>query len=871
MNGRSISAGAGIAALVAASTYLTPFATTIAGASPTTGGTITGVVARDYDADGVIEAGDSGQAGILVTATCLSDTGPDGTPGTADDVYGAPTAPVATSVSGAYTVSVTGSPCRVEATIPAALAYLQPGAAGGSLVQFVAAGSSADFTVANPSQYCQASPDVLVTCFAYGDPAARPGSRTLSTSPYSLASATTDSTMGDTGTTYGLTVQQDLDGSGPQTAREFASSFVRRSAGLKNRKTGAIYSRPVGGGAATEFLDLDTYFGANVAGNDPHPTTFAANNVGLFQFRCTGGDGTVINYSPFPPPDCYINDPDTFDTVGKRGLGDLDISEDGRTLYTINLATRQLYAIPVGVPAVAPAPGSIGAFAIPTPCTDPGESRPFALGVRDGTVYVGGVCSGENGSGQLSGWVSSFTPGATATAGTFSGAPVFTLNFNYTRDKAGYYPPVSDCTGTWEAWRSTQAGPCGSFFTLTVSNAPAPIMTDINFDGNDLVLSVNDRYSLQMGGGLAAPTDPNFLSVYSTFAAGDLLRACRNASNTGWDLESAGACGSRTGTGGPAGFGPGGATFFNDRVGGATNYHGDASVGGAVAVPGQDLFSGLYDTNAVANQNGVARYSELNGTRTPEIGLVTGYAGDGGFGKASGIGDMEALCDQAPIEIGNRVWKDFNRNGLQDPGETPIAGVVVELYQGSVKVGETTTDADGVYLFGGTALHGGAALAPNTAYVIRIANASGSSIQSPLSGLTLTGADQGGDTFDTDGIANGTSAEIAVLTGASGHNNHTYDFGFAPPPPTTTTTTTTTTSAVTSSTSAGGSTTSAGKASSSSEQGNSATKTPSGDLPVTGIALASFLALGGGALIGGGLILQTRTRARRAAYHQANH
>ena len=44
------------------------------------------------------------------------------------------------------------------------------------------------------------------------------------------------------------------------------------------------------------------------------------------------------------------------------------------------------------------------------------------------------------------------------------------------------------------------------------------------------------------------------------------------------------------------------------------------------------------------------------------------------FGKAGGIGDLEALCDPAPLEIGNRVWNDVNGNGVQDPGEPALAG-----------------------------------------------------------------------------------------------------------------------------------------------------------------------------------------------------
>ena len=46
----------------------------------------------------------------------------------------------------------------------------------------------------------------------------------------------------------------------------------------------------------------------------------------------------------------------------------------------------------------------------------------------------------------------------------------------------------------------------------------------------------------------------------------------------------------------------------------------------------------------------------------------------GGFLKVNGMSDIEALCDQAPIQIGNRVWIDSDFDGIQDPGETPVAG-----------------------------------------------------------------------------------------------------------------------------------------------------------------------------------------------------
>ena len=50
--------------------------------------------------------------------------------------------------------------------------------------------------------------------------------------------------------------------------------------------------------------------------------------------------------------------------------------------------------------------------------------------------------------------------------------------------------------------------------------------------------------------------------------------------------------------------------------------------------------------------------------------------------------------------IGDKVWIDKNRNGVQDGGEKPLVGVKVELLDGSGKVvATTTTDSNGRYVF----------------------------------------------------------------------------------------------------------------------------------------------------------------------------
>lgn len=167
--------------------------------------------------------------------------------------------------------------------------------------------------------------------------------------------------------------------------------------------------------------------------------------------------------------------------------------------------------------------------------------------------------------------------------------------------------------------------------------------------------------------------------------------------------------------------------------------------------------------------------------------------------------DLSAiLADPAPIELGNRVWRDANGNGVQDPGETAIAGVTVRLFNSSnVLIATAVTDANGEYYFvSGTAADpnttdnigvvNGQILA-NTGYQIRLDNPVNYSAGGPLNGLFLTLGNsnfQSGDIDSSDsdavsvvnptGSAAGTFPVIGVTTGSAGSNNHTLDTGFSP-------------------------------------------------------------------------------------------
>ncbi|HAX77735.1 MAG TPA: hypothetical protein DCY88_18330, partial [Cyanobacteria bacterium UBA11372] len=119
--------------------------------------------------------------------------------------------------------------------------------------------------------------------------------------------------------------------------------------------------------------------------------------------------------------------------------------------------------------------------------------------------------------------------------------------------------------------------------------------------------------------------------------------------------------------------------------------------------------------------------------------------------------------------LGDRVWMDNNANGIQDAGESGLAGVTVKLLDNNgnpVLVGgnpvTTTTDTNGNYLFSG--------LTPGQ-YKVQF---------TPPSGYVFTTPDVGtNDAVDSD--ANTSTGITQTVTLTSGQNNLTLDAGVYQP------------------------------------------------------------------------------------------
>lgn len=639
-------------------------------------GVISGTVYVDYNMNGVNNS--SGAAPNYAV-----DSGIGGVTVSAYDAAGVLRGTAVSGSTGAYVLNASGTgPYRIEFTnIPAGYYPSEVGANNASSVRIVPNGNSSavDFGIVRPIEYCQNNPFIYTNVYTVGSGPFKSFARfplnyadeldgrlnsvdpTNWTTAPSRTSVLDPDGFGDVnavGATFGISYDSRND-------RLFASSFLKRGArfgSLSGESTGAIYvvSNPGNSApAATLYTDLNAIFGAGTAGANPHPSASTSD---------------------------WTDDAATVPLVGKRGLGGLKLSADGTTLYTVNLNDRRLYAIPTSGTLNST---TIQRYNIPTTglATSAGtcnanDVRPFALGRdRSGQIYVGAVCSAESETSDAK---------LHAYVWRFSGS-IFTLvannNLTFTRTAR------SGESATWQRWASI-SGPI---------NRAAPWLTDIEFDGNDMILGIRDRYGDQV-------VMPDYLRGY-----GDNMRVCLNGAN--YVFESNGTCGSVTTpvpSGGNANSGNGGREYYYDLNGDGRE---EGSLGGLTQIPGfNHVLSSFYDPvtfNSAGTRvinyytAGLQRYHNTLGT---QLGAYDVYldADPGNFGKAGGVGDTEAICLAAPLQIGNRVWNDTDGDGIQDSNENGLQNVALQLWADTnadtvvdTQIGSATSDSTGGYLFGG--------------------------------------------------------------------------------------------------------------------------------------------------------------------------
>ena len=721
-------------------------------------GVVSGTVFQDYNYNGKRDTANTlanngqGQVGAAV------DRGIAGVTVTAYDPSNIAVGTATSGADGSYSLNALGNgPYRIEFTnLPAGFFPGPVGDNSRSNVQFTAGASASniDFGIAVPAEYCQDNPTLVTSCYVGGPQTS--GNPVVVSFPYSAGSSRTSgggpfndfdapahgnlTTDRQVGSLWGVAYAR-----GAKTL--YFSSFMKKHAGFGPSGPGAIYAiNPANGNPSLFF---------NAGGANPHDQNdFDRDN------------GNVA-----------------WDAVGKAAFGGIALNGAETRLYAMNLAERALYEFPTDVPPTAQ---NIRKQAVPATlpgCSSADDVRPFAVHWNEGRLYVGLTCTAEstvtgaapNGDAtKLVAYVYTVDPATLA----FSAQPVFQAALNYPRGCAdsAQLGQGACVPAAWRPWSKV-------FRTIGTDQRginPQPWLTDIAFDRGNLILGLRDRSGDQFGN--FTLDDPGSGTRIYGVSAGDTLRASGNLAN-GWTLESNGRSGGNGAGPQNNGQGPGGGEFyyqdfyvpFNDEngIGGLLQLQGfpDIVVNSADPIP-------IFDNNTLFD-GGTLWHNNTSGARSKTYRVYNGDIAFDIFGKANGLGDLVALCDLAPLEIGNRIWRDNNGNGIQDAGEPGIPGVKVELYKNGIKVGETTTSALGTYYFNNSNVPGG--VLPQMNYEIRI-----DKTQAALAGLTLTKTDAdvsaNGDIRDSDAVMNGNNAVISVTTGSAGQNNHDYDAGFLAQP-----------------------------------------------------------------------------------------
>ncbi len=645
---------------------------------------IGGTVFNDYNADGIKQAGETnGVSGITVKAYDRSGASYTTT----------------TNSAGRYCLAVplANYPARVEFTgIPSDFSggYATPqGTDGRTSVQFVAApDGNVDLGVNNPIDYCQANPMVMTPCYVFGDPLATTGNAANDASAepamvrfaYNLDGVETGeaaiASAAEIGSVWALAFRK-------QTRHLFTAATIRRHSGLGPQGIGGIYVlNPFGANATGNVIDswsVETQLAIDM---DDAMAPF-------------GGSATATtsntNRGLSPNKTLPSQDADAFSAVGKLGFGDIDISDDGNTLWFVNQYDKKLYSVDItnydpNNTATRPTPSNVNSYTIPDPGCTGGSWRPAGTKYRRGTVYVGGVCDAltSQSLGDLRASVYAYS----VSGNTWT--PIFNFPLSYPKGS----PLGTSGEKGWHPWSDT--------WTTIVNgggnsiNYSVPMFTDIEFDvDGSMVLGFNDRTGMQTGRANYSSTAAS--GSFNGFTGGDALRAY--FSNGTYVLENNAKAGPITGYAADNNEGPGFGEFYEDNW--RTDGHTETIVGGLAIRPGSGevAVTSMDPHDASIWAAGVRYLSNSTGLRTHAFAVYSDSNDTPSLevGKSTGVGDIELTCDTINYnEVGSRLWRDDNRNGIQDPQEPPIAGVTVTLKDSNNTVIATAvTDSNGEYFF----------------------------------------------------------------------------------------------------------------------------------------------------------------------------
>ena len=762
-------------------------------ADPCQGSDLGGLVWLDYDADGVKDANEK--------------FGVDGVEIKVFDCNGNLAASDVSDVDGNWYVDPTGVsfPVRVEfSNLPEWASEAFVGTNSLTSVQTLSSAScSVNFAVDNAADYCgSTNPTMVVACYESGNAYYGSNGNTnkgivsfaYNSSGTNASGVGTVAQIYQVGTVWGMAWQA-------KTKRMFASTLLKRHSGLGEEGVGGVYVMDFssGTGSVSTSFDLQGVSPSNGG---------AAIDLGSIT-RTGGSDYTLPNSNTTDNVDL-----DAFGKIGKVGFGDADMSPDDSTLWLVNLNQRAL--ITVDVTSTASYPGTVKQYllsdATGLPTCSNGVLRPWGLAFEKGKGYLGCVCTAENSgtSANMHAYVLSFDP---ANPTVFTTEVDFALD--YTREKAVDFPSYGlNIAGAWHPWVSTWAGTGYSNSPGSEVGYPQPIVSDIDFlDDGSMVIGLADRFGFQMGRANYLPVSGNTSSV-SGDVAGDIIKACWV--NGEWTLEGGTGCSDNdTGSNSSSTVdGPSNSgeffyqDYFDDTAVSPTYNHNETFVGSVGVLKGSNEVAAVhYDPINGANfawDLGIIWHNQTTGARTDQFRIVDSGPAES---KGNGLGDVDMTCAAAPIQIGNTVWVDTDKDGTQDPCETGLNDLNVKLYKmdgGTTTLIATTTTATrngvpGTWYFADYQQFGSGydTLTPGKMYFVTLGE--GGQFNPATDALTI-----GGSTYQlaTQNSGEGTQPDLndsdasivsdaskpfdgypalSVTIGQAGFVDHSLDFGLTEP------------------------------------------------------------------------------------------
>jgi SdrD B-like domain len=771
---------------------------------------VSGRIYKDYNANGVWDSTathlDEGRAGTVVRVYDNKGILKGSTTTNADGKYLIP------NVSGNLRLQVTLPPYYTDGFITSANKNSQ------SSVQFIKApATNVDLGMNFGDDYCGNDPKMIVSCYAVG--IGGQSEDAIVTLPYNASGTDPsvkqmmNSPMQSMGCLWGGAYQKT-------SGSFFTGAFMKRHAAFGEGGPSAIYvtknaDKP--NIAQSEIYIKLSDFGYDV-GQDPHPRG-TVNNDYNFQMDT----GSIV----------YAGKRYTAtDLVGKMSLGDIDLTTNGEYMFVSNLWNCKIYRIHIGnphKPGSAITAADIVEYDIPhpwdeTPVTGVGLARPFGFCPRQGKMYVGIVCDASISQNRddLKARIYEMDYDNPAIP---NWKLLIEFSLNYIKGFAtGELQNESNKWYPWfregEEWWSPGLP---DFLKTKYISYPMPMLSDIEIDADgSMVVAFMDRFAHQTR---LAGTDA-YGNHHGTFGfdprvGGDVLRI--GNCNGVWTLENNGSvCGGTPSAGKDNNEGIGGGEFYVGD-GNAPLGHNELSVGSLAFLPGSREMV-LASTDPIGPYSaGMTWLSSVDGRKNRAYELLEGLSAliadaPVGYGKAASIGDVNMVCKLSPLEIGNRLWRDDNGNGIQEAGEPGIADVLLELVNDqNMVVGKDTTDINGVYSFNhynvvdtlgvlkfdllgpqanshySVKVKGKVGVpAPTAAPTIkggRVAAYSGTStndggklIDDSVLGNANAGSGPDQDLLDSDGVLTGNDGEIDVITLDIGQSNHSYDFAYCPLP-----------------------------------------------------------------------------------------